>query len=177
MIAGRDERMLALAEKVISFDDLLKIKSRLIGSGFIGGKALGMLLARKILKLDESARWESCLEPHDSFYIGSDVYYTYIVQNGLWKLRMLQKTKENYFEAAKEPKIKLAGGIFAKNIREQFIRMLEYFGQSPIIVRSSSLLEDGFGNAFAVKYESIFSDINTQRVLCYRRLQKFLNKA
>ena len=90
---------------------------------------------------------------------------------------MLQKTKENYFEAAKEPKIKLAGGIFAKNIREQFIRMLEYFGQSPIIVRSSSLLEDGFGNAFAVKYESIFSDINTQRVLCYRRLQKFLNKA
>lgn len=34
--------------------------------------------------------------------------------------------------------------------------MLEYFGQFPIIVRSSSLLEDGFGNAFAGKYESIF---------------------
>ena len=34
--------------------------------------------------------------------------------------------------------------------------MLEYFGQSPIIVRSSSLLEDSFGNAFAGKYESFF---------------------
>jgi phosphoenolpyruvate synthase/pyruvate phosphate dikinase len=34
--------------------------------------------------------------------------------------------------------------------------MLEYFGQSPIIVRSSSLLEDNFGNAFAGKYESVF---------------------
>ena len=34
--------------------------------------------------------------------------------------------------------------------------MLEYFGQSPIIVRSSSLLEDDFGNAFAGKYESVF---------------------
>ena len=34
--------------------------------------------------------------------------------------------------------------------------MLEYFGQNPIIVRSSSLLEDGFGNAFAGKYESVF---------------------
>lgn len=34
--------------------------------------------------------------------------------------------------------------------------MLEYFGQSPIIVRSSSILEDGFGNAFAGKYESVF---------------------
>ena len=34
--------------------------------------------------------------------------------------------------------------------------MLEYFGQSPIIVRSSSLLEDNFGNAFSGKYESVF---------------------
>ena len=35
--------------------------------------------------------------------------------------------------------------------------MLEYFGQSPIIVRSSSLLEDNFGNAFAGKYEERIS--------------------
>lgn len=34
--------------------------------------------------------------------------------------------------------------------------MIEYFGQSPFIVRSSSFLEDGFGNAFAGKYESVF---------------------
>ena len=34
--------------------------------------------------------------------------------------------------------------------------MLSYYGQSPIIVRSSSFLEDGFGNAFAGKYESVF---------------------
>ena len=34
--------------------------------------------------------------------------------------------------------------------------MLDYFGQSPIIVRSSSLLEDSYGNAFAGKYESVF---------------------
>ena len=41
-------------------------------------------------------------------------------------------------------------------IRDHFVRMLEYYGQSPIIVRSSSLLEDNFGNAFAGKYESVF---------------------
>ena len=41
-------------------------------------------------------------------------------------------------------------------IKEQFISMLEYFGQSPIIVRSSSILEDGFGNGFVGKYESVF---------------------
>jgi len=43
-----------------------------------------------------------------------------------------------------------------EGIREQFQQIIEYYGQSPIIVRSSSLLEDGFGNAFAGKYESIF---------------------
>jgi len=39
---------------------------------------------------------------------------------------------------------------------EHFQQIIEYFGSSPIIIRSSSLLEDGFGNAFAGKYESIF---------------------
>ena len=39
---------------------------------------------------------------------------------------------------------------------DQFAEMLDYFGQSPIIVRSSSLLEDNYGNAFAGKYESVF---------------------
>ena len=34
--------------------------------------------------------------------------------------------------------------------------MLEHFGQTPIIVRSSSVLEDSFKGAFAGKYESIF---------------------
>jgi len=34
--------------------------------------------------------------------------------------------------------------------------MLDYYGQSPIIVRSSSLLEDNFGNSFAGKYDSVF---------------------
>jgi len=35
------------------------------------------------------------------------------------------------------------------------IHLLDYFGQSPIIIRSSSLLEDDFENSFAGKAESI----------------------
>ena len=50
----------------------------------------------------------------------------------------------------------LLSGEFPSNIREQFRTLLEYYGQSPVIVRSSSFLEDGFGNAFAGKYESVF---------------------
>ena len=50
----------------------------------------------------------------------------------------------------------LKNGVFSDEIKKKFIRILDYFGQNPIIVRSSSFLEDGFGNAFAGKYESVF---------------------
>ncbi len=156
IMIGREKRMLALAESKFTLENLLNIKSRLIGSGFIGGKAAGMLLAQNILLADKSFDWKQHLETHDSFYIGSDVFYSYIVENGWWKLLMEQKTKDGYFKAAPQMKENMLKGKFPDEIRERFQEMIEYFGQSPIIVRSSSLLEDSFGNAFAGKYESIF---------------------
>jgi hypothetical protein len=95
------------------------------------------------------------MEPHDSFFIGSDVFYTYIVQNGWWKLRTKQKATGDA-ACAQELKEKLLSGRFPEDIQRQFSQMLDYFGQSPIIVRSSSLLEDNFGNAFSGKYQSVF---------------------
>ncbi|NPV90541.1 MAG: phosphoenolpyruvate synthase [Firmicutes bacterium] len=156
MMIGREERLLALARKYFSLKDLLKIRNRLIGSGYIGGKTVGMLLARNILRNDPHTRWPFLLETHDSFYIGSDVYYTYLVENDCWKLHLEQKKAEHYFSAAAELKQRILEGNISSVIREEFQQMLEYFGQSPIIVRSSSLLEDGFGNAFAGKYASHF---------------------
>lgn len=156
LILCREEQMFNLVKSHFSLRDLLDIKARLIGTGYIGGKAVGMLLARKILSEVSDFDWKSRLERHDSFYIGSDIFHTYIVQNGLWKLRMEQKTEEGYFTQAQPLAQGLLKGKFPPEIREQFQEMIEYFGQSPIIVRSSSLLEDSFGNAFAGKYESLF---------------------
>jgi hypothetical protein len=157
IMIGREERILSLARDAFTLEDLLNIKSHMIGTGFIGGKTVGMLIARKILDKDKSISWKDYLEQHDSFYIGSDIYYTYIVQNGLWKLRMEQKTTGGYFEAGDKLREKMLTGVFPDEIKEQFQQVIEYFGQSPIIIRSSSLLEDAFGNAFAGKYESVFS--------------------
>jgi hypothetical protein len=156
LMIGRDSRMLALAERYLTLDDLINVKSRLIGSGYIGGKSVGMLIAQKILQEDKSFNWVDKLELHDSFYVGSDVFYSYIVENGWWKMLMEQKTRQGYFTVAPLMKENLLHGKFPDEIRERFTEMIEYFGQSPIIVRSSSLLEDSFGNAFAGKYESIF---------------------
>lgn len=152
----KEPRMSILMKENFVLDDLLRIRERLIGTGFVGGKAAGMLLARKILTEDRSFNWEQVLEPHDSFYVGSDVFYTYIVQNGWWGLHMEQKTKDGYFSVAEVLREKMKNGTFPEEIRDQFFEIVEYFGTSPFIVRSSSLLEDAFGNAFAGKYESIF---------------------
>lgn len=156
LLIGEKSRMYDLCATYFTLKDLIRIAHREIGTGFIGGKSVGMLLARKILQQDPNKRFEKYLESHDSFYVGSDVFYTYIVQNGWWKLRMKQKTKEGYFHYAKELREKIVTGKFPPNIKEQFVQILEYYGQSPIIVRSSSLLEDNFGNAFAGKYDSVF---------------------
>ncbi len=156
IMVGREKRIWELARSSFSLQDLISIKNRLIGSGFIGGKAAGMLLAQKILSTDSSFDWSRQMEPHDSFYVGSDIFYSYIIENGWWKQLMEQKTKEGYFKSAPGMKENMLKGKFPEEIRERFQEMIEYFGQSPIIVRSSSLLEDSFGNAFAGKYESIF---------------------
>jgi hypothetical protein len=156
IMIARDEKLLHLAKGNLTLEDFLNLKSRMIGTGFIGGKSVGMLIARNILLKEKSLEAEKFFEPHDSFYVGSDVFYTYIVENGWWKTRMEQRTKKGYFEVARVLKEKMLSGVFPEEIKEQFQQMIEYFGQSPIIVRSSSLLEDSYGNAFAGKYESIF---------------------
>ena len=150
-----DKKMALLIEKHFDFTDYFKIKDRMIGTGSIGGKACGMLLARKICEKTVKGYTEHS-ETHDSFYIGTDVFYSYLVENGYWKLRLEQKTEKGYFAVGEELRELILKGSFSENIREQLRRLLEYFGQSPIIVRSSSFLEDGFGNAFAGKYESVF---------------------
>ena len=127
----------------------------MIGTGMVGGKACGMLLARAIIRNMEPDISE-VLEPHDSFYVGSDLYYTYIVDNNLWDMRIKQRTEEGYFALADAFAKALMEGSFSPAMREQFVRIIEYYGQDPYIIRSSSILEDGFGNAFAGKYESVF---------------------
>jgi hypothetical protein len=155
MVVTRDDRFAHLAHKYFELPDVIEIMKRMIGTGLIGGKSLGMLLARAILK-KASPHWGELLERHDSFFIGSDVFYTYLVQNGCWWLRRRQKDFNLFLEKAEEARLRILQGQFPEYIQGQFQEMLEYFGQSPIIVRSSSLLEDNYGNAFSGKYESVF---------------------
>ena len=155
IMMSRDEHMRKLIRENFEPEDYFAVKERMIGTGLIGGKACGMLTARKIIQNHRPDIYAH-MEPHDSFYVGSDVFYSYIVDNGFWDLRVHQRTPGGYFSLAEEMADKLRTGIFSGEIEQRILLMLDYYGQDPYIVRSSSILEDGFGNAFAGKYESVF---------------------
>ena len=156
LMMTKDEKMLALIKDYFTFEDYVTIYDRRVGSGLVGGKTCGMLVARKIIEKNCPDIYNDIFEPDDSFYIGSDLFYTYIVSNDLWDIRVKQRTKDGYYKYGKELEEGLKNGTFSDQIKKEFIHILDYFGQNPIIVMSSSFLEDGYGNAFAGKYESVF---------------------
>ncbi len=155
MAISRDDRVLKLANKYLNLSDILDIRKRMIGTGLIGGKAVGMILARAILQ-KHNPKWEKMLEAHDSFFIGSDVFFTYMVQNNFWRGSRKHRSLQAFLESAETIRKKMLTGSFPKYIVDQFKEILNYFGQTPVIVRSSSALEDNYGNSFSGKYDSVF---------------------
>jgi len=150
-------RYINIAKEWLSIGDLAEIRRRKIGAGRIGGKAAGIILAQHILKNNPELNEIPCIAMPESFYIGSDEMYTFMAINNLigWndqKYKSEEEMREEY------PRIEedFLKGTFPPDILDQLQTMLIKIGNQPLIVRSSSLLEDNFGTAFAGKYESIF---------------------
>ncbi len=155
MAVTRDARLLRLVQQYFTLEDLVFLGTRMLGTGLIGGKAADMLLARAAL-LHRDPRWRDLLETHDSFFIPSDVFYTFLVQNDCWELRRQLLHAPERLDIAKEARRRILNGVFPPHIVKRFSDMLDYFGETPLAARSSSLLEDSFGNAFSGRYESVF---------------------
>ena len=137
----RDDSMRKLIKANFRPEDYFEVHSRMVGTGMIGGKACGMLLARKIVENHRPDIFPR-IEPHDSYYIGSDVFYAFIVENGFWDLRIKQRTEEGYFALADEFAEKLMEGKFPPRIENELRRIVDYYGNDPFICRSSSRIRE-----------------------------------
>jgi hypothetical protein len=146
-----------IAKDWLSIEDLIKIRKRKIGNGKIGGKAAGLVLAASILAQTADEELRSRLYIPESYYMGSDLIYIYMSANGLshWNE---QKHKPEHQMRGEYPRIQkeFLAGEFPPDILEKLQDMLDRMGQVPVIVRSSSQLEDSFGTSFAGKYDSYF---------------------
>ena len=129
-----ESRMERLIVKHFSTDDFRKVLERRIGEGLIGGKACGLLVARKLIKV-RLPEYKDYIEPHNSFFIGSDVFCRYLEQNNCMELRERHRREKEHFQDAEELKSRLLNGAFPEAIREELKRVLGHYGTTPIIVR------------------------------------------
>ena len=144
-----------IARRWFTSADFNLILDRRIGTGKIGGKAAGLLLAYKILQNTAPEIFEKISLPR-SYFIGADVFYDFMAGNHLEFLNQKYKTAEQIRDEYPTILEKYSAARFPEEIAHQLREVLREVGDTPLIVRSSSLLEDNFGMSFAGKYMSIF---------------------
>ncbi|MDQ7826268.1 MAG: PEP/pyruvate-binding domain-containing protein [Candidatus Eremiobacteraeota bacterium] len=152
---------IGIAKKYFTLGDLIEMKRNIYGKGKIGGKAAGILLAKRILSLQESPEDQALsqyIQVPEFFVLGSDLCYEFLVHNGLLRYRSFRYTDadlmENQFTRLQKDFRK---GRFHPRTRAYFIEILEHLNGAPFVARSSSRLEDAIGFSFAGKYTSVFS--------------------
>lgn len=153
---------ISIAKRYCDVSDFYKLLQTMIyptdSSGKLGGKGSGIFLAEKIIQ--KHIATEPLLEgikTPKTWYITSDGLLSFIYYNNLeevieQKYKPVEEIRQEYpyiIQAFKNSNL-------PPEIRNGLSRCLDDFGENPIIVRSSSLLEDRIGSVFAGKYKSLF---------------------
>jgi hypothetical protein len=138
------------------------------GQGRIGGKAAGMFLGYRILQGEREEHDREAVAQvrlPESWFVRSDVIENFI------RLNRLDEYQSQKYKPAEEirnefPLIRqiFHNAEFPAELVTQLDAMLDSAGRHPLIVRSSSLLEDRFGAAFSGMYASVFLGNQGSRV-------------
>ncbi len=151
-----------IAKKFIHIEDYFDLIDRIIytseSQGRLGGKCAGLFLAKKILKksVDSSDLLREIKTPK-SWYITSDVIHAFLRYNNLDDV-VEQKYKDIDQVRLEYPNVvqTLKNCHFPPEVVQGLSMLLDEFEDKPLVIRSSSLLEDSFGAAFSGKYKSLF---------------------
>ena len=151
-----------IAKKYIGISDYSDIIDRIIyttdSHGRLGGKCAGLHLAYNIIKKSEgSDDLLGGIKIPRSWHLTSDLIITYLGYNKLDEI-VEQKYKDINQIRLEYPHVirTFKNGRFPPEIVQGLSMMLDEFGFTPLIIRSSSLLEDSLGAAFSGKYKSLF---------------------
>lgn len=144
---------------VNSSNELLnKIISPVGSHGKLGGKSAGLFLAKQMINTHVS-EYESFadIKTPKTWYITSDGLLSFMDYNNLEEV-MEQKYKDIGQIRQEYPYViqLFKNSTFPPAIIKGLLMALDDFGNVPLIIRSSSLLEDRIGMAFAGKYKSLF---------------------
>ena len=151
-----------VAKRYVDLEDFFGLTERIIfpvGShGKLGGKSAGLFLASRIVR--QAKRRIKCIgevKTPKTWYITSDGIIAFLQHNNLeevveQKYKDIEEIRQEYPHLVQVFK----NCSFPQEIVKGVSQALDDFGEVPLIVRSSSLLEDRLGTAFAGKYKSLF---------------------
>jgi predicted nucleotidyltransferase len=150
------------ARRFVAVEDFVKLIGRIVllprSHGRLGGKASGLFLAAQIvMRSPESAGLLANVRIPKTWYLPSDGILHFIAFNDLddvyaWKYRDIDQIRQEYPHILQLFK----NARFPPEIINGVSQALDDLGDRPLIVRSSSLLEDRVGSAFSGKYKSLF---------------------
>jgi hypothetical protein len=152
---------LLVARRFVEIEDFVDLVRHIVvlpkSQGRLGGKSSGLFLATQILRRAPGAAELRDVRVPKTWYLPSDGIVKFIDQNVLddvysWKYLDLDQIRQEYPHILQIFK----GSRFPPEIVHGLSVALDDFGEHPLIVRSSSLLEDRAGSAFSGKYKSLF---------------------
>ncbi len=151
-----------VAKRWIAVDDYYDLVQRMIfppkSRGKLGGKTAGLFLAMNILrKADGASDLLAGIKTPKTWYITTDALLDFIQFNNLedvynQKYADIDQLRYEYPHIVQIFK----NSHFSPTIVKGLSVLLDDLEGVPLIVRSSSLLEDRFGAAFSGKYKSLF---------------------
>jgi pyruvate,water dikinase len=151
-----------IAKNFIRISDFHELVQHLVcpvGShGKLGGKSAGVFLARRVL--EQNAKLDNILRDikiPKTWYLTSDTMLQFMHYNNLedmtdQKYKSIDDIRKEYPQLI----VLFKNSSFPPEIVQGLSMALDDFGEIPLIVRSSSLLEDRLGSAFSGKYKSLF---------------------
>jgi pyruvate, water dikinase len=153
---------ISVAKEYVKLTDFYKLIDRMIfpqGShGKLGGKSAGLFLAAHILQKEaEHNEILKDVKTPKTWYITSDGVLNFMEHNNLEEV-LEQKYKEIDEVRIEYPHVVqlFKNSEFPSDLTKGLSVALDDLGDGPIVVRSSSLLEDQMGAAFSGKYKSLF---------------------
>jgi len=128
--------------------------------GRIGGKAAGLVLAYRII-LPRLMERDPDLEPYlaipESYYFNSGIFSDFMDYNNLHEFHTHKyRDRTDIEETYRKLPAVMEKAVFPPDVLDTFRGFLERVGEHPLILRSSSLLEDNVGHSFSGKYDSVF---------------------
>ncbi|HML36730.1 MAG TPA: PEP/pyruvate-binding domain-containing protein [Bacillota bacterium] len=154
--------MIESARKVLSVADFCELLERVIcaprSSGKVGGKATGFFLANKIIKshIERNPSFSN-VKMVNTWYISADALTNFLHDNHMDELNE-HKYRDILEIRISYPKVvhSIKGGHLSPYILSELNQVLDQCEGKPLIIRSSSLLEDQRNTAFSGKYKSLF---------------------